>query len=1009
MSEIMRSVPFENLLDWALEEYDNSGSIFSIPEAKFYRPKTSKKEKIVLGDELPSVIGPAAGPGSQLAQNIAASYLAGARFIELKTVQVMDGEEIQKAVAKPCINAEDEGYNCEWSTELTVPQAFDEYIKAYFLIQVLAKELGIAGEKDFSFNMSVGYTLDGIKSEKIDNYLNSMKDASNTEPFKHCKAYLKENIDRFKNFNLQDLENISPNISNSVTESTLHGCPAHEIEAIASYLMSEKNLNVFIKCNPTLLGYEFARKTLNDLGYDYMAFTDNHFKSDLQYADAVLMFKRLMKLSGELGLKFGIKLTNTFPVDVKRNELPAEEMYMSGRALLPLTISLAYKISEDFGGKLPISYSGGADALNIVKIHKTGISPITVATTILKPGGYERLSQMAALMEDNIGGEFTGIDVKALKTLKLELLMSKSTHKLNREKVNSRKTDSPLPLTDCFKAPCKDGGCPIEQQIPEYIHLVGKKRYDEAFEVIANTNTSPSVLGRICAHHCQSYCTRVDYEKSVKIRNMKYIAARNAQEAYISGLQASELKSGKKAAVIGAGPVGLAAAAYLRRNGMAVKVFEKTDKAYGLVSHVIPDYRISDSDIQLDLELILKLGVEIEYNTEINDLKALRDEFDYVIIATGAWGKTKSPVKSGSEHIRDALKFLNKAKEDKDYAPANRIAVIGAGDVAMDCVRTAKRLPCCDEAMLIYRRTISYMPAEQDEVELVQSEGIPIRELLAPISYDGSILKCEKMKLGEFDSSGRKSVVGTGEYETFKFGMVIAATGASVDGKIFEQNSIKTDAKSRPEVNDAFESSVPNVYIVGDCLKGPSTIVKGMGQAKKAALDILSKEKLPSDFKKYEYPEADETLRAKRGILRQPALDETEADRCLKCDQICEICKEVCPNRANIAVRLDGFDKIQIIHMDGMCNECGNCAIFCPHAGRPYKDKFTVFWTRKDFEDSSNAGFLKTAGGYKIRLEDKSVGYFDENLSGIDEKLKALIKGLEKSYEYLLVPTGKVY
>ena len=123
----------------------------------------------------------------------------------------------------------------------------------------------------------------------------------------------------------------------------------------------------FIKCNPTLLGYEFARETLNKMGYDYVAFGHFHFEDDLQYEDAIPMLGRLMELAESLELEFGVKITNTFPVDVKAGELPSEEMYMSGKSLYPLSISLAAKLSEAFEGHLRIAYSGGADAFNIGK------------------------------------------------------------------------------------------------------------------------------------------------------------------------------------------------------------------------------------------------------------------------------------------------------------------------------------------------------------------------------------------------------------------------------------------------------------------------------------------------------------------------------------------------------------------------------------------------------------------------------------------------------------------
>ena len=160
-----------------------------------------------------------------------------------------------------------------------------------------------------------------------------MQHAQDSEIFKHCKAYLLEHVDLFEKVTAEDIESISGDICNSVTISTLHGCPPEEIEKIAMYLITEKGFHTFIKCNPTLLGYEYARKTMDDMGYDYIAFGDFHFKDDLQYEDAVPMLNRLIAVCQERNLEFGVKITNTFPVDVKQNELPSEEMYMSGKSL----------------------------------------------------------------------------------------------------------------------------------------------------------------------------------------------------------------------------------------------------------------------------------------------------------------------------------------------------------------------------------------------------------------------------------------------------------------------------------------------------------------------------------------------------------------------------------------------------------------------------------------------------------------------------------------------------
>lgn len=262
MSDIMRPIPFAKLMDWICHEYEESKSIFGV--SKIVKHAPADKKLPIFREKLESPFGPAAGPHTQLAQNIIAAYAAGSRFFELKTVQKMDGDELSKCVAKPCITAQDECYNCEWSTELYVPQAFDEYVKAWFAIKLIAKQYGLGDPDGFVFNMSVGYDLEGIKTKKIDDYIEGMKNAENTPIWKECMAYAEGLCDEGKAF----AKTISPRVSDSITLSTLHGCPPQEIERIASYLINEKGLNTYIKCNPTLLGYEYARKTLDDLGFD---------------------------------------------------------------------------------------------------------------------------------------------------------------------------------------------------------------------------------------------------------------------------------------------------------------------------------------------------------------------------------------------------------------------------------------------------------------------------------------------------------------------------------------------------------------------------------------------------------------------------------------------------------------------------------------------------------------------------------------------------------------------
>lgn len=545
MSDIMKPIPFAELMQWVLTEYKNQKTIFGVTD--IYRHENNKTLPIFT-EQIETPFGPAAGPHTQLAQNLIAAYVGGSRFFEVKTVQIIDGEDLP--VSKPCIAAEDECYNVEWSTELRVPQAFEEYVKAWFAIKLLSKTLGLGSENGFVFNMSVGYDLAGIKSEKINKYIDGMKDASGSDVWQECTAWAKQNLDAL-NLDAAYVDAINPHICTSITLSTLHGCPPDEIERIATYLINEKKLNTYIKCNPTLLGYEFARKTMDAMGYDYIVFDDHHFNADLHFADAEPMFHRLLALADKNAVEFGVKLTNTFPVTIAAGELPGEEMYMSGKSLYPLSISLAEKIEKAFDGKLRVSYSGGADIYNIDKIYATGIWPITLATTLLKPGGYNRLKPMAQKLAAMPYNAFDGVDVAALTALAAEA--KKDAHHIKPVKpLPIRKMEKSVPLTDCFVAACSEG-CPINQDIPTYLDLVSQGKYAEALAVICEKNPLPFITGTICSHRCQSKCTRNFYEEPVHIRDAKLKAAQEGMDAFISTLTPAAKRS-ENVAIIGGGP-----------------------------------------------------------------------------------------------------------------------------------------------------------------------------------------------------------------------------------------------------------------------------------------------------------------------------------------------------------------------------------------------------------------------------------------------------------------------
>lgn len=993
MSDKMTCMPFPQLMDWIRSEHDAKGTVFGVHRPYKADPARSYR---LFGRKLETPIGPAAGPNSQLAQNIAASYYAGARFFELKTVQIMDGDELAACVNKPCIKADDECYNCEWSTELYVPQAQDEYIKAWFLLSFMAREYELGSMDGFQFNISVGYDLAGIKSPKMDGFIENMRHAGHTDTFRECRQYLLEQAGGFAHMTEEDIESISADICNSATISTLHGCPPREIESIADYLLKEKGMHTFIKCNPTLLGYDFARETLDTMGYDYVAFGRFHFEDDLQYEDAVPMLNRLMELSEELGLEFGVKITNTFPVDVKSGELPSDEMYMSGKSLYPLSISLAAKLSREFDGRLRIAYSGGADAFNIGRIAGCGVWPVTVATTILKPGGYQRLLQMAEELDGRVK-PFVGIDVEALNETAKGAVCDR--HHVKPAKMPAtRKSSEKVPLLDCHTAPCEDA-CPIHQEVPAYMKLSGEGKYEEAMQVILNKNALPFITGTICAHGCMSRCTRNFYESPVQIRDTKLLCAENAYEQALSTLE-RRAGRGIRTAVVGGGPSGMAAAYYLARASVEVTVFEKRPVPGGIVSSVIPDFRIDDTVIAKDVSFLVKLGVDIRCNTEAPSVSELKDMgYDSVILAVGASKRSSLTLMGGTP--LNALAFLERFNEQKgNLAIGRNVVVIGGGNTAMDTARAAIRCPGVEHVYLVYRRTKRFMPADEHELLQAVEDGVEFRELLAPACIEDGMLVCKKTVLGAPDASGRAGVAETEETEKIPADTVIAAVGEKVPSEYYEANGICVDEKGRPRVGGSLETNVPGVYVIGDGLYGPSLVVKGMADAMKAAGAVVGGPVTGSMAS----PAEKAGIYARKGILKEPS-EKPEAERCLSCSTVCENCVDVCPNRANISVHVPEMEKEQIVHVDNMCNECGNCRSFCPYDSAPYLDKFTLFAKEADMEESKNDGFTVTdmgTGQCRVRYLGERYTVDAENTGEVPEGITRLIETVLREYPYLI-------
>jgi ferredoxin len=394
MAELV-PIPLPLLLRRAFLEYEREGKIFELPKAKFFRGLPGLDTSVRFhGHRASTPLGPAAGPHDQLAQNIVLSWLGGSRIIELKTVQVLD----ELKIPRPCIDITNVGYNVEWSQELRLEQSLREYVGAAMLLEILKASKLLGEDFDYGstiYDMSVGYDLKGISSPRVRAWMEAMKDASAI--VEELRRTLTGPWARYR-----DLP-FPTRLSNTLTLSTFHGCPAGEIEGIVSFLLTEMDLNVCVKLNPTLLGKERVEHLLHDvLGYHDILVTQEAFDKDLQFQEALEMIPRLDRLARSQGKRLAVKFSNTLVVKNHRTFFTDEVMYMSGAPLHVLTLNLIQKFREHMGAMIPISFSAGLDSNNMANCVAMNFIPVTTCTDLLRPGGYARLIRYMEKLGDKM-------------------------------------------------------------------------------------------------------------------------------------------------------------------------------------------------------------------------------------------------------------------------------------------------------------------------------------------------------------------------------------------------------------------------------------------------------------------------------------------------------------------------------------------------------------------------------------------------------------------------------
>jgi putative selenate reductase len=388
--------PFVELIDRMRLEFARQQAMFDLPHRKWWVPNTDNGLDLSVkfhGQVAGNPVGPASGPQTQMAQNLVLSWLAGSRILELKTVQVNDA----LVIPRPCIDAANVGYNVEWSQELKVHESLDQYVQGAMMIHMLRHAPEIFGnpfgDTDMSgtvgetvFDMSVGYDLAGIQTEKVISFIRGMMDAS------ECIERLRDQLPH-RLRKLRDLD-FPTRLSRSITLSTFHGCPADEIEQICEFLLTEMGVDVIVKMNPPMLGKARLEHLLyNVMGYKEISVNPHAYTSGLMFDESIAMCRRLSELAASRGLGLGAKFSNTLEVTNHRDFFTPDQkvMYLSGLPLHVITLTLADEFRQHVGPQMPISFSAGIDRKNVANTVACGYVPVTTCTDLLKTGGYGRL------------------------------------------------------------------------------------------------------------------------------------------------------------------------------------------------------------------------------------------------------------------------------------------------------------------------------------------------------------------------------------------------------------------------------------------------------------------------------------------------------------------------------------------------------------------------------------------------------------------------------------------
>ena len=558
------------------------------------------------------------------------------------------------------------------------------------------------------------------------------------------------------------------------------------------------------------------------------------------------------------------------------------------------------------------------------------------------------------------------------------------------ESLNSHIQTHNCPTGDCVKlapAPCQMA-CPAGIDVPTYVSLIGLGHDAEAIDIIRKDNPFPWVCGLVCTRPCEFMCVRGRIDTPISIKTLKAFASERALSDRRYKNPPKEPDKNKKVCIIGAGPGGLTAAYYLALKGYGVTVIEALPMAGGMMMVGIPRFRLPREIIDREVAMIEELGVEFRFNTRFGrdiNFEQLKDEgFEAFLFVIGAHNSFKMGIPGEDDYplVIDALALLTQVALGERHMPGKKVAIIGGGNVAIDAARTCIRLGC-EEVTIVYRRRRQEMPADEEEVEQAEEEGVMFSYLAIPVEIkgaDGKVtsLHCLRAEMGSTDESGRRRPMPVeGSDHFIEVDAVISAIGQRVDHECMSSlTDLEWTRRNTIDVDKAcMETSVEGVFSAGDAVLGPATIVEAIGGGKRAASSIdrylsgIPQPKTPPVPVRRARTDWLEVPASTKMILKRPEMPllnvdrrritfqqvelgysenmaREEARRCLRCDicRRCGDCVKVCHDKMGIdALQMGYLDFDHPVKTDfrltqEKCIACGACAENCPNEAMRIED-----------------------------------------------------------------------